>query len=170
MSEETSRVLEKMNAMIQEILDYDAAINAKKSAIRQCLKEINCLAGKEICTTPKKESLEGKQSEVFQFLKDFFLVLRKIHEDDAFIKYIYKTKQSANYYKVGQETFESYINQYSYTEPAVFLNYCVDLSLVKAEANRKCVYDSGEERVYYIGKSFADAAIREVLLLNPGGV
>ena len=164
MSEETSKVLEKINAMIREIQEYDAVISARKSTIRQYLKEINSMTGKEICVPNRQTALEGKQSEVFQFLQDFFCVIRKIDEDDAFIKYIYKTKQSANYYKVGQETFEDYINRYSYTEPAMFINYCVDLNLVKAEPNRKCVYDTNDERVYFIGKNFADAAIRDVVV------
>lgn len=41
-----------------------------------------------------------------------------------------------------------------------FINFCVDLGLVKSEKNRRCTYNSAEIRVYYVNKLFVDTAAK----------
>lgn len=99
-----------------------------------------------------------QQNSLNHFLMDFCRVAASIMEDEAYIPYSYATKYSEQFYKIEQGIFETYISQWSEMDLKTFLRFCADLQLVKAEANRKCVYSSGSIHVYYVSRLFMDTA------------
>lgn len=158
MSENKSTLAENINEILEKIEEYDNAITAVKLSIQSKLQEINLLAGKENRKDGKEVRVTAGRNEIFDFMKGFFSLAEKIMTDKVFVKYTYETKYSALYYKIEQVVFENYINRYAQMDSAKFLNYCIDLNLIKSEKNRKCIYNSGEIRIYYLNKNFLDAA------------
>lgn len=101
---------------------------------------------------------QSQKNKLRDFLMDFCRIATAIMENQAYIPYSYATKYSEHYYKIEQGVFENYVEKYSELELKPFLRFCVDLQLVKAEANKKCVYSSGNIHVYYVSRLFMDTA------------
>lgn len=99
-----------------------------------------------------------QKNNLNHFLMDFCKVAALIMKDEAYIPYSYATKYSEQFYKIEQGTFEGYVSDHSQMDLKAFLKFCVDLQLVKAEKNRKCVYSSGSIHVYYVSRLFMDTA------------
>lgn len=154
---EENKLKAKINALIDNITVLQNEVQSKDSHIQLLEAEIGMLQERE--NFSGAESMEGMaENEIFAFLKDFCMIAKLIIENESYIKYNYETKNSSIFYKVQQNVFEEYICTYASLDLKKFMNFCVDLTLVKSEKNRKCVYNSGPTTVYYISKSFVDAA------------
>lgn len=156
MSEE-NKLKAKINALIDKITVLKSEVQSKDSYIQLLEAEITMLQKRE--NFSGAESMDGTaENEIFAFLKDFCKIAKLIIANESYIKYNYETKNSSIFYKVQQSVFEDYICTYAELDLKKFINFCVDLTLVKSEKSRKCVYNSGPTTVYYISKNFVDAA------------
>lgn len=152
-----TKLKKKINALIERITDKENDLENMKMQTQLLQEEIRLLEQEERkkCNPHTKQEEESK---IERFLRDFCLVARRLIEDDAYIEYSYKTKNSEEFYKVKQEVFEEYICQVAKLDLKTFLHFCVDLRLVKSERNRRCLYNSAEIRVYYVNRIFVDMA------------
>lgn len=156
MLKEEEKLKQKINLLIDRVEGLTSDISEKEARKKLLQEEIRML---EKQSNPQLQQLdEENQSEVFLFLQDFCRIAKKILNNEDYIKYNYTTKNSPYFYKIEQSVFENYICEYAKTDLKTFLDFCVDFSLVKAEKNRKRVYASAEIRVYYVSRTFMDAA------------
>lgn len=151
-----NRLIDRVMSLKQEISRRDAELEELNDGIGRLQEKIRQGRNFEGAKAPELD--DRNESEIYSFLADFCLIAGLIMEDHAYIEYTYKTKYSADFYKVEQEKFEEYVCGHSRLDLRTFLNFCIDLSLVKSEANRRCLYNSAEIRVYYVSRVFVDAA------------
>lgn len=169
MTSEEKLLNEKINTLIDQNLEMGNKIYEQSEHILE-LKEENStlkrlLKNKADCAAP--EDVWKEESEIFFFMRDFCQIVRLLFMDDAMIPYRYGTRNSLHFYKVDKGGFDEYVRKYSALQLHRFIHYCVDLSLIKAEQNGKCVYTSCSQKIYYIKRTFADAAAKGIL--RPGG-
>lgn len=162
---EEQKIKKKINGLIDHITELENDLESRKAHIQLLKDQIKMLEkpmikGESEGIPMKQESIE--ESRIFAFMRDFCVITRLIILNKDYIPYNYETKNSAFYYKVEQGILDDYICHHSRMDIKNFLNYCVDLGLVKAEKNRKCLYPSGSIRVYYINRLFMDAAAKDV--------
>lgn len=142
----------KINGIIDKIKDLNCELDTKEKHIEKLKQEIALLqnAGPDA-------QYDESADEMLQFMQDFCIVGRMILERQEYIPYTYETKNSEKYYKIKQEVFDNYICSYARLDLKTFINCCIDLSLIKSEKNRKCVFPSAEIRVYYVNRDFFNA-------------
>lgn len=154
---EEVKLKEKINKLIEKVDEFKQIIAERNMQIEQLQEEIKMLQIKENCSGAKGNRME--KSEIFAFIQDFCLIASLIIENEDYIKYQYETKFSGTFYKIEQTVFENYICTESKMDMKTFLTYCIDLALIKSEQSRKCVYSSGNIRVYYLNRLFIDKAL-----------
>jgi hypothetical protein len=97
------------------------------------------------------------ENEFVVYMNFLFRILKKIIENNEFIAYKNYTKNSARYCKVEKNIFESYLDEDPNIDKKTFFNFCVDFALLKADENRKCIWndnqDSQSVRIYFISKA-----------------
>ena len=160
MQKQEAKLKEKINRLIDKIGEMDGQLKARESHIKLLEEEIKMLQTNE-SPEEAQESAVNEESEMFSFIRDFCMVAMLIIQNEAYVKYTYETKNSGSFYKIEQSVFNDYICKYAALDLKSFLNYCVDLGLVKSEKNRKYVYSSGEIKVYYVSRPFMEAACRK---------
>lgn len=157
----------KINKLIDRIMDLKETVQRKDDETLMLKNEIHMLRQKLIQMQNQQQNFNGAQelelndgnkTNVYTFMYDFCMIAGLIIEEKSYIEYTYKTKFSEDFYKIEKDTFENYVCKYSRLDLKTFLNFCVDLSMVKSEANRSCLYTSGDIRVYYISRTFIDTA------------
>ncbi len=158
---EEMKLKKKVNSLIDKITTLNDRLSEKESHIKLLSEEIKMLKVQENSSGAEQEVHLGEESEMFSFIKDFCMIARLIIQNEAYIKYRYETKYSGDFYKIDQVVFEDYICKYAGIDLKTFIGYCVDLALVKSEKNKKCLYNSGEIRVYYVSRPFIEAAIKK---------
>ena len=151
-----SVLVKKINRLIEKNQDLDSKIYMTKEEIELTRKEIKKL---NMELLPQELKMD-EESQIFLFLKDFYIIAKKIVEDAQFITYTYETKNSGDYYKIERAIYEEYICKYSKLDLKKYMKYCIDLRLVKSE-NGKVAFASGRKTVYYVSKAFIDAANRD---------
>lgn len=104
---------------------------------------------------------EQEENRMLVFMKDFCLIAKLFVMNTVYIEYRYKSKNSQEYYKIEQGIFEEYVSKYAEMDLKEFLDFCVDLGIIKAEKDRRCLYNSAQIRVYYVKKLFMDIAARK---------
>lgn len=103
-----------------------------------------------------------EECEMLQMIRDFCTIAGKIIENKDYIEYTYATKYSVSFYKVEQNVFEGYVRRYSKLDLKTFLDFCIDLMILKTEpGKRRCSYYSGKRNVYYVSRNFMDCAVRK---------
>lgn len=108
------------------------------------------------------ETGNQEECEMIQVVRDFCTIARKIIENRDYIEYTYATKYSVSFYKVEQNIFEGYVSRYSELDLKTFLDFCIDLMILKTEpGKRRCSYYSGKRNVYYVSRNFMDCAVRK---------
>lgn len=154
MVDEKNMLKAKINGVIDKINELNDVLKTKEIRIEQLKQEIAKLqnVGPEAIS-----EYEENDDEILQFMQDFCIVGRIIIEREDYIPYTYETKYSEKYYKIKQEVFDNCICNYARLDLRTFVNYCIDLCLIKSEKNRKCVYPSAEIRVYYVSRDFLNA-------------
>ncbi len=160
MFDEEKKLKEKINKLIDKIQDYEKVLSEKNSHIKLLEEENKILQVKENCNGSQNIKIDDNESEIYSFIKDFCLIARMLVTNADYIKYSYETKFSNSFYKVERTVLEDYICTYSRMDLKSFLNFCIDLELVKSEPNRKCIYGAGSQRVYYVSRAFIDTANR----------
>lgn len=153
----------KINTLIDRISDLGNDVSSQIMKIQLLEEEIKSLQQKEENFDAELKpvtSLEG-ESRMSVFMRDFCLIAGLLVQNAAYIEYSYKTKNSEDFYKIEQGVFEDYVCEYAQMDLKTFLNFCIDLGLVKSEKNRKCLYNSAEIRVYYVKRIFMDTAARK---------
>lgn len=158
MVEEEAKLKAKINKLIDQIQLLDDEIECKSKNLKDLEEDIRMLQIRENSFGAQKMDMNGSESEI-SFMQDFCLIARMIFENQEYIKYNYTTANSEFFYKVEKAIFDDYICRYAQTDLKTFLNYCVDLALVKSDKNRKCTYNSGKLSVYYVSKAFVDASV-----------
>ncbi len=158
---EEVKLKEKINRLIDKIRELEQTVMEKNLLIQTLQDEIKFLEVKEDCPAAKEEQIANGEEEIYAFIKAFCMMARMIIANDDYIKYSYETKFSSAFYKIEQGVFENYICEYAGMSMKTFLNYCIDLALIKSEENRRCVYNSGNLRIYYVSRPFIDKAIGE---------
>lgn len=173
MASEEVKLKEKINRLIDKIGEMDTQLKERESHIKLLEEEVRMLqarmpqAGES--AEEAQENAVSEESEIFSFIRDFCKVAMLIIQNEAYIKYTYETKNSSSFYKIEQSVFNDYICKYAALDLKSFLNYCVDLGLVKSEKNRKYIYSSGETKVYYVSRPFMDAACRQEIKQEAAG-
>lgn len=168
MLKEEVKLKEKINRLIDKIGEMEGQLKERESHIKLLEEEVKMLqAGKSM--EDAQESVVNEESQIFSFIRDFCMVAMLIIQNEAYIKYTYETKNSGSFYKIEQSVFNDYICKYAALDLKSFLNYCVDLGLVKSEKNRKYIYSSGEIKVYYVSRPFMDAACRKEVKQEAAG-
>ncbi len=160
MLREEAKLKEKINRLIDKIGEMDAQLKERESHIKLLEEEIRMLQVND-STGEVAEEAVSEESEIFSFIRDFCMVAMLIIQNEAYIKYTYETKNSGSYYKIEQSVFNDYICRYAALDLKSFLNYGVDLGLVKSEKNRKYIYNSGDIKVYYVSRRFMDATCKK---------
>lgn len=159
---EEQKLKAKINGLIDRITDLGNILQNKDTQIQLLEEEIRMHLQKQNFSGAQEINLNsGTQSKIYSFMYDFCLIASLIIENEDYIKYSYATKYSESFYKIEQSIFENYICKYSRLDLRTFLNFCINLSLVKSEPNRKCIYNSAELRVYYVSRVFMDAAAKK---------
>lgn len=161
-----NRLIDRVMSLKQEISRRDAELEELNDGIRRLQEKIR--QGSNFVGAKAVELDERNENDIYAFLADFCMIAGLITKEHAYIEYTYKTKYSADFYKVEQEKFEEYVCGHSGLDLKTFLNYCIDLSLIKSEANRRCVYNSAEIRVYYVSRVFVDAAAKKEAVEQDG--
>lgn len=160
MFNEETKLKEKINRLIDKIEELKKQLSEKDTYVKLLEEEIKMLQVKEDAASTDVRVDNENESEMFAFIKDFCLIARMIVVNEDYIKYRYETKNSGSFYKIEQTVFDDYICNYAGMDLKTFLNYCINLVLVKSEKNRSCVYNSGELRVYYVSRAFIEAAVK----------
>lgn len=160
MLNEETKLKEKINKLIDKVAEYEKCISEKDTHIQILNEEIKILKVKENCSGSQNIKMEENESEIFSFIKDFCLIARMLIGNEDYIKYSYETKFSGSFYKIERSVFENYVCEYSRMDLKAFLNFCIDLDLIKSEPTRKCIYGAGSQRVYYVSRPFIDTANR----------
>ncbi len=145
----------KINTLIDRIQQMQVVLSEKNSKIKLLEEEI------KMHRIEKKPAYIQEDSAVIIFITNFFHIAKMILEKEDFIKYSYETKNSEFFYKIEKNIFDSYISDYSSYDLKTFLDFCIDLSLVKSEKNHKCTYNSGDVKVYYVSKCFMNASVKK---------
>lgn len=149
-------LVKKINRLIEKNQELDGKIQRTEEEIELARKE-----NKKLNTQLFAEKIVvEKGSEMFSFIRDFCVIAKKIIEEEQFIPYTYETKYSGDYYKIEKNTYEEYVCKYSDLDLKKYMQYCVDLNLVKTE-NGKNFFSSGRKKVYYVSRAFMDVANRE---------
>lgn len=156
---EEAKLKEKINQLIDKVDEHKKTISEQNLHIQEIQEEIKMLQVQANCSGAKVKTPVEEENEIFAFIKDFCLIARLIIENTDYIKYQYETKFSSSFYKIEQTVFENYICKYSIMDIKTFLGFCIDMALIKSEQNRKCVYSSGNIRVYYMSRLYAEKAI-----------
>lgn len=154
-----AKMKKEINLLIARAEQLKNEIEEKENRVRALNEEIGQM--KEHISDSESEDIKidlRQKNKLNNYLTDFCRIAMAIMEDQAYIPYSYATKYSEYYYKIEQGVFEDYVDQCSDLDLKTFLKFCVDLQLVKAETNRKCVYSSGNIHVYYVSKLFMDTA------------
>lgn len=134
--------LERINELNNIVKDRDDSINLLNTQLKaqEIFNEIE--PGDQI-------------AEAFQCLNYFIKILKKIIVNDQFIAYKNYTKNSARFCKVEKTIFDDYLDSYN-IDKKIFWNYCIDFALVKAEENRKYIWNDTQDnqaiRIYFISK------------------
>lgn len=158
MDGEAAKLKAKINQLIDQIQLMNADIAKKNAYIQELEEEIRMLQIRANTSGANKivnKDNEGRKS----FMQDFCLIARMIFENQDFIQYNYTTANSELFYKIEKSIFDDYICKYAQSDIKTFLNFCIDLSLVKSDKNRKCTYNSGKLSVYYVSRAFVDASV-----------
>lgn len=164
MQDEDLMLKNKINKLIDRVMDLKGVLQRKDDETLMLKNEIHMLRlqlqnqKQNFNGAQELELNDGNKNNVYTFIYDFCMIAGLIIEEKSYVEYTYKTKFSEDFYKVEKEVFENYVCKYSRFDLKTFLNYCIDLSMVKSEANRSCLYNSGEIRVYYISRAFIDTA------------
>lgn len=152
----------KINQLIDRVQELNEQLSEKNVYIENLQNDIKMLQMRENASGAQEVVFDSEnESEIVSFLKDFCLISREIIQNGDFIKYNYSTKNSELFYKIEQTVFDDYICRLANVDLKNFIKSCIDLALVKSEKNRKCVYTSGDMRVYYVSRPFMDAAVQE---------
>lgn len=160
---EEQKIKKKINSLIDHITELGNDLKSRDTHIQLLQEQIKML--EKMVMKDDENALQGQGDEegpIFDFMRDFCVITRLVILHKDYIPYNYETKNSAFYYKVAQGVWDDYICKYARMDLKNFLNYCIDLGLVKSEKNRKCLYQSGSIRVYYINRLFMDAAAKDV--------
>lgn len=160
MLNEEVKLKEKINKLIDKIAEIENCISEKNTHIKILEEEIKILKVKENCSGSQNIKVDENESEIFSFIRDFCLIARMLIQNDDYIKYSYETKFSGSFYKIERTVFENYVCEYAKMDLKAFLNFCIDLELIKSEPNRKCIYGAGSQRVYYVSRPFIETANR----------
>lgn len=150
------KLAKKINRLIEKNQELDGKIRRTKEEIELAREEIEYMNSQLV---PEKIVVE-KGSEMFSFIRDFCMIAQRIIEDEQFIPYTYETKYSGDYYKIEKNTYEEYVCKNSDLDLKKYMQFCVDLNLVKTE-NGKSFFSSGRKKVYYVSRAFMDAASRD---------
>lgn len=153
----------EINLLIARVEQLTQEKEEKIEQIRTLQEEIDQMA-LQVAEPGGLQSIElnrAQKNSLNNFLMDFCKVASSIMEDKSYIPYSYATKYSEQFYKIEQGIFEKYVAEHSGIGLKIFLKFCVDLQLVKAEGNRKCVYSSGSIHVYYVSRLFMDTAVSQ---------
>lgn len=165
---EEQKLKKKINGLIEYIKGLENSVENQDRYIQVLKEQVRFLKSEEEGSSEvrflkgEEEGESSEAGEIFAFMHDFCVITRFIIMKKDYIPYNYETKNSAHYYKVAQNIFEGYICNYAKLDLKKFLEFCVELGLVKAEKNKKCLYPSGSIRVYYISRIFMDAAARDI--------
>lgn len=145
--------LNKILELEEKIKNLEAMVAEREGHISQLEAQMEKTVGVLQAKGDAIEEATGAKMELFLFLETFFLVVQKILEDGAFIPYKNFTKNSASYCKIAKEIFEDYVRELSPIDLRSFLDYCIDLHFLKAEADRKCTYNNDKIRVYFVSRT-----------------
>ena len=150
MQNEEAKLKKKVNKLIDHIATQTRLLKEKNEYIQQLENElmVSSRENGQSINPPVLETNDEEEIAIISFLKDFYGIAN------------YTTKNSESFYKIEQNVFDDYICKYARIDLKSFITNCVDLMIIKAEKNRKCVYNSGESRVYYVSRSFMEAAVR----------
>lgn len=165
MQSSEEKVKKKINMLIDRISNLKNDVGSQVSQIQSLEKEIEEIRilqqkGQNFDAEKKIVNLES-ENKMSSFMMDFCRISRLLVENMDYIEYSYKTKNSEDFYKIEQGVFEDYVCQYAQMDLKTFINFCIDLGLVKSEKNRRCIYNSAEIRVYYVNKLFVDTAAKK---------
>lgn len=158
------KLKKEINLLIARVEQLTQEKEKKNEQIRSLQEEIEQMTLQMAEPEELSSSIElnkAQKNSLNNFLMDFCKVASSIMEDKSYIPYSYATKYSEQFYKIEQGIFEKYVAEHSGIGLKIFLKFCVDLQLVKAEGNRKCVYSSGSIHVYYVSRLFMDTAVSQ---------
>ncbi len=169
MQNEEAKLKKKVNRLIDRVTEGTRQIEEKNRQGEELEQEIKALqrklqAGGEDgapgASAAERRVLQEGESGLLDFMCDFYHIARMIITKEDYIRYNYATKNSEMFFKIEQSVFDDYICRYARIDLKAFLNRCMELMMVKSDDNGKCVFTSGDIRVYYVSRAFMEASVQ----------
>lgn len=143
--------IEELQHQLNEEREKNRHLQGDNSALKNEIKKIHQGAGQSLNTVTSADNV------LFICINTFFNILKKITENNDFIVYKNFTKNSARYNKVEKSIFDNYLDE----DPAIdnlfdkktFFNICVDFAFLKADDNRKYIWNDNQVRIYFVSKT-----------------